>query len=458
MIMPSSAQRHDFNKVYNLVKMSELATMYPMFNISRVIRTLFATSNISIPDDETVMNMFPAYMTNLNSVLNRFSRRDIKNLFSFRFTLKRVEDISKRMREVWLNLDKVFSGKTEEAPRWQTCLSKTSSIFWKGMSKQFVARTFSEQAKSYVEEMIDNLKESFRAIIEESSWMSPPTKEAAYKKLAAMKSKIGYPDTDFTNKDIETTYERYNMLEDNYYSNRELATRLSYLDSLALLRKPVDRKEWDMAPHDVNAYYSPTNNEIVFPAAILQIPMFSQTFQDYLNYGGIGTVIGHEITHGFDIKGSQFDADGNHVNWWQKSDREVFLNKSVCIQDQCSSFWMPEVNMTLNGMHAFDESIADNGGLKESFRAYQKLESRKGELSVLPHLGLTQDQLFFLAFAQLWCEKTTRENLIYQLTTGVHPPSKFRIIGTLQNSEDFAEAYNCPSGSYMNPVEKCAVW
>ncbi|BFZ23085.1 hypothetical protein BsWGS_26124 [Bradybaena similaris] len=186
--------------------------------------------------------------------------------------------------------------------------------------------------------------------------------------------------------------------------------------------------------------------------------MFSQTFQDYINYGAIGMVIGHEITHGFDILGSQFDADGNLVNWWQKSDREIFMNKSKCIQDQCSSFRMDEVNMTLNGINMFKESIADNGGLKESFRAYKKLVCRKGENPVLPHLGLTQDQLFFLAFGQLWCEKITRESLINQLTSGTHPPGKFRIIGTLQNSEDFARAYNCPSGSYMNPVEKCGVW
>ncbi|CAG5129962.1 unnamed protein product [Candidula unifasciata] len=457
-IMVSKAERQNLNKVYNPVNMSQLMSLYPGLDIPRTIRALYGIANVTIPDDETVINMYPTYMEKLHETISNFSGRVVQNLFSFRYALGRIQDLSSRMREVRLDYDKVTRGKTEETPRWQSCLSSTSSAFWKGMSKQFVTRTFSETAKNYVEEMIDNLKTSFHQIIEEITWMAPPTKQAAYTKLAAMTFKIGYPDANFTHQEIETKYEQYQMQEDNYYSNWNLILTLSRIDSITSFRKPVDKNEWRMPPHDVNAYYSVSENEIAFLAGILQPPVFSQAFPDYINYGAIGMVIGHEITHGFDSQGSQFDSNGNLVNWWQPSDLEVFQQKAQCIRDQCSSFRMDEINMTLNGVNIHRESIADNGGLKESFGAYKKLVAKKGENPKLPVLGLTQDQLFFLAFGQFWCEKTTKESLINIVTSGTHPPGKFRIIGSLQNSEDFAKAYKCPRGSYMNPEKKCAVW
>ncbi|CAG5129963.1 unnamed protein product, partial [Candidula unifasciata] len=299
-IMVSKAEKQDFNKAYNPVTMRQLGSLYPKLDIPRATRALYSTANITIPDNETVINMHPPYMEKLHKTVSNFSGRVVQNFFSFKYALNRVQDLSHRLREVKLDYDKVMEGKTEETPRWKSCLSSTSSAFWVGMSKQFVARKFSQKAKNYIMEMIDKLKTSFRQIIEETSWMVPPTKQAAFKKLAYMTSKIGYPDTHFTDQDVDETYEHYQMREDNYYGNWNLILTLSRIESLISLRTPVDKNEWRMAPYEVNAYYSAAENQIAFPAGVVQSPFFSQAFPDYINYGAVGVVIGHEITHGFD--------------------------------------------------------------------------------------------------------------------------------------------------------------
>ncbi|CAG5129964.1 unnamed protein product, partial [Candidula unifasciata] len=240
-IMVSEAVRQDFNKAYNPVNVSYLASLYPELDIPGTIRALYGIANVTIPDDETVINMYPTYMEKLHETISNFSGRVVKNLFSFRYAVDKITDLSPRLKKVMLDFEKVMNGKTEETPRWQKCLSSTSSAFWKGMSKQFVARTFSETAKNYMMEMIGNLKTSFHQILEESAWMAPPTKQAAFKKLAAMASKIGYPDTNFTNKEIETMYQHYTMQEDNYYPNERLAEELTRIEFAASFRKPVDK-------------------------------------------------------------------------------------------------------------------------------------------------------------------------------------------------------------------------
>ncbi|CAG5114629.1 unnamed protein product, partial [Candidula unifasciata] len=260
-----------------------------------------------------------------------------------------------------------YTGNMAESPRWEVCLDSSASVFWKGMGRRYVDKTFSQAAKLYMEGMIENLKSEFQKMIEENTWMSQDTKKEAYLKLAAINKKIGYPDTDFTEDDIDKFYENYTMSEDHYYNNRVLNNKLSNLESILSLRKPVDKKEWSMAPYEVNAYYSRSVNEIAFPAGILQSPFFSQTFQDSMNYGAIGVVIGHEITHGFDDQGSQYDAKGNLRNWWQATDRENFVKRTQCIVNQNANFRVDEINMTLNGINTQGESVADNGGVKESF-------------------------------------------------------------------------------------------
>ncbi|CAG5127099.1 unnamed protein product, partial [Candidula unifasciata] len=193
-------------------------------------------------------------------------------------------------------------------------------------------------------------------------------------------------------------------------------------------------------------------------AGILQPPLFSLIFPDYFNYAAIGSIIGHEIVHAFDKSGSLLDADGNPRNWWDDDDKAEYLNKTQCFIDQYSGFYLEEVNMTINGTLTVGETLADAVGLKMSYSAYKEEEKRKGRQPTLPGLDLNQDQLFFLSLAQVWCAKEAPLFVKYVVLYDNHPPGKFRLIGPLQNSEDFAKAYNCPRGSYMNPEKKCSMW
>ncbi|KAK3803419.1 hypothetical protein RRG08_067408 [Elysia crispata] len=213
-----------------------------------------------------------------------------------------------------------------------------------------------------------------------------------------------------------------------------------------------------MAPHDTNAYYSVSDNEVVFLAGVLQPPLFSKFYPDDLNYGAIGYMIGHEITHGFDDEGRQFDQDGTFRDWWQKEDMVRYLDNCECFVQQYGNFRDHTVGMNVSGINTLSENVADNGGLEASYNAYKKLVREKGEGPRLPGLGLTDDQLFFLGYAQIHCEKATKESILLDLQYDVHSPGRLRTIGVVQNSPDFAKAYNCPVGSPMNPEKKCSVW
>ncbi|CAG5114827.1 unnamed protein product [Candidula unifasciata] len=276
--------------------------------------------------------------------------------------------------------------------------------------------------------------------------------------MASMKRYIGFPDDDFEDSDIDRFYKNYTINGKEYYNNEVNIARQARFLNLKSLRQPSSKNPWTTPPHKPNAGYDLNRNAIMFLAGMLQPPLFSETYQYYMNYGGMGVVIGHEITHGFDDEGSQYDKDGNLRNWWTKEDLQNFRDRAQCIIDQNFNTTVVEVNRTLNGNSTLGESIADRGGLKESFRAYQKKMKKCGAELPLPGINLTQDQLFFIAFGQFFCQKRTPESLIKQVETRPHLPGKYRVNTALQNSEEFAKAYNCPLGSFMNPEKKCSVW
>ncbi|BFZ23133.1 hypothetical protein BsWGS_26172 [Bradybaena similaris] len=225
------------------------------------------------------------------------------------------------------------------------------------------------------------------------------------------------------------------------------------------LRQPVDKSKWDSPPSTVNAFYSPARNQIMFPAGILQPPFFSKAFPKSLNFGGIGVVVGHEITHGFDDEGRQYDKHGNLAQWWSNSSVEQFKGKAKCIVEQYGNFTVPEANLKLNGINTQGENIADNGGLKQAFKAYRNWVSTQGkEELLLPGLDFDHNQLFFINFAQLWCTMMTEGEALRRIKTGYHSPGRLRVIGSAQNSPDFAQAFKCPVDSNMNPRKKCSIW
>jgi len=315
--------------------------------------------------------------------------------------------------------------------------------------------------------MVADIINSFEQNLKSIHWMDDKTKGKAKGKAEAILQKIGYPDNLSTANQLNAHYADLSIdTSTSYMDNIFASTKFGVQSNLDQLDKAVDKTEWDMTPPTVNAYYNPPNNEIVFPAGILQSPFYDGSSLRASNYGGIGVVIGHELTHGFDDEGSQYDKDGNLVPWWPEDVVTKFKEKTKCIADEYSAFQI-ENGDHVNGNLTLGENIADNGGLRESFHAYRTWVNRTvkdggnggKEEPNLPGLpDLTPNQLFFLSFATVWCGDTRAEEEHRRIVTDPHSPGRFRVIGTLSNSEDFAREFNCPKGGKMNPEKKCRVW
>ena len=344
----------------------------------------------------------------------------------------------------------ILSGAKENLPRWKRCVAATDGAMGEAVGEVYVQKAFPPEAKARALTMVRNLEAALKSDITTLSWMGPETRKRAIVKLDAFLNKIGYPDKwrDYSSLSID---------RGSYQANRFRVGAFNERRDWNKVGKPVDRTEWGMSPPTVNAYYNPQINEIVFPAGILQPPFFDAGADDALNYGGMGSVIGHEMTHGFDDQGAKFDPTGNLVNWWSDSDLKAFKEKAKCVIDQFSSF---EVQPGLNekGELVVGESIADLGGLVIAYAAFQK--SMEGKPRPANIDGFTPEQRFFLGYARGWATNM-RPELSRMLTVGdPHPLPKFRVNGPLSNLPQFAAAFQCKEGDKMVRPEKdrCVIW
>jgi putative endopeptidase len=317
-------------------------------------------------------------------------------------------------------------------PRKERILNTINGMLGEPMGQLFVAKYFPESAKKYISTMIENLRSAYRESIMHLSWMGDTTKQKALKKLEAFTYKVGYPDE-------WKDYSKLEIKEKGYLQNVINARRFGYKFMTDKLGKPVDKKEWGMSPQTVNAYYSSSGNEIVFPAGILQPPFFHVSFDDAINYGGIGGVIGHEFTHGFDDQGSKFDGDGNLNNWWTDADRERFGALTKRLADQYSSY-EPLPGMHINGEMTLGENIADLGGLTLAFAALKKQLAGKEPANID---GFTWQQRFYLGWANVWKQTIREDELKNRLITDVHSPGEYRVLGPLANIKEFGNAFGC---------------
>lgn len=291
--------------------------------------------------------------------------------------------------------------------------------------------------------------------------MDTPSKEKAREKAMAIKEHIGYPDhiLQESNQKLDQEYAHLNFSEEHYFENILENLKSEAHKSLKKLREPVDPDLWIIGAAVVNAFYSPNRNQIVFPAGILQPPFFSKHQHQALNFGGIGMVIGHEITHGFDDNGRNFDKDGNMLNWWSNYSADHFKEQSQCMVQQYGNFnWKLAGGQNISGISTLGENIADNGGVRQAYKAYLKWVEMEGEEPRLPGLDMDHKQLFFLNFAQVWCGAYRPEYASQSIKTDSHSPLEYRVLGSLQNFEAFSEAFQCQKGSPMNPELKCRVW
>ncbi|KJH42925.1 peptidase family M13 [Dictyocaulus viviparus] len=314
-----------------------------------------------------------------------------------------------------------------------------------------------------VEEMISLIMEAFVDLLVSEDWLTEETKEFAKQKVHTMKQKIGYPDYLNNSKSVDHEYRMFKVYDGGYYKTKFQFYEQYQRDVLERIAQPVDRERWVAGAALVNAFYSPNTNEIIFPAGILQPVFYSKDFPSSMNFGGIGVVIGHEITHGFDDRGKfgyrrLYDNLGNIRQWWDNVTIAKFEKKAECIEKQYSEYMLEQISMKINGRSTKGENIADNGGLKQAYKAYKKYQQSHPPPPRLPGVNLTHDQLFFLNYAQIWCGTMNDKEAVRKLRTSEHSPGPIRVKGPLSNSIDFATAFNCPAGSPMNPLQKCRVW
>lgn len=429
-------------KNYNKIPLASLEKLSPNLNWN----ASFGKMGIH-PDSINVSQ--PKYFAALSNLLASKPIDMWKSKIEFDYISANASDLSKAFRDASFNFNKIFSGQKVQKERWKTMVGNTDGSLRDLASELFVKKYFTAEAKKRMDELVNNLQVAFKNRIEKLDWMSDSTRKKALLKLNAIIKKIGYPDKWKNFDDVEIS-------RDNYFANNRSISKHFYKEMIAKMGKPVDKTEWGMTPYTVNAYYNPSFNEIVFPAGILQFPFFDANADDAVNYGGIGMVIGHEITHGFDDQGRQYDAEGNLKEWWTPADAAKFNAKSGEVVKQYNSYAILDT-IHLNGKLTLGENLADLGGIAIAYDAFKMTPQGKGNEKID---GLTPDQRFFLGFAQVWRLTIRPETERVRVTTDPHSPAKFRINGPLSNFEPFYAAFNIKEGDkmYKKPEERAKVW
>ncbi|CAF1200289.1 unnamed protein product [Rotaria sordida] len=397
---------------------------------------------------------------------NKTIRTTISNLShtlkTSRFIMSQSEYMPKSIRNIKEQFDLIFQDTSTEELRTIKCAVYVNKNMGFVVSKLYIKNYFDENAHNQSLKILENIQNTFMDLINQSYWMDDKSKMKAIEKAKTIDKKIAYPDylVSDNNTKLENDYSAY-VFNSSYIHNSFKIHQIKAIENFQFLRKPVLRKLWpSISPTTINAYYDPSQNQIIFPAGILQMPFFHKDAPKYLNYGGIGTIIGHEITHGFDDTGRQFDKDGNRISWWTNETIEKFNNRKQCFIEQYSNFSVPEINMNSNGNQTQDEDIADNGGLKAAFYAYQKWA--KNNVNVDKKLpGLTQystEQMFFIHFAHIWCTRISISRAFNRILTDVHSLEHFRIIGSTSNFDEFDRVFGCKLGQRNSRMKKCVVW
>ncbi|MBL4683957.1 MAG: M13 family metallopeptidase [Nannocystaceae bacterium] len=345
--------------------------------------------------------------------------------------------------------DKRLRGQSEPTPRWQRCVEVTDHALGETLAQGFVAQHFAGDSKEIALSMIHAIEEAFAAGLPGLSWMNDATRTRALEKMHAVVNKIGFPDR----------WRDYSAMQlgGQHLENIRAARRFEFDRGFAEIGQPVDKQEWHMTPPTVNAYYNPSNNEMVFPAGILQRPFFDADYPMAMNFGGIGMVMGHELTHGFDDQGRKYDGAGRLTEWWDASSVAKFEERAQCVSELYDTYEVqPGVN--LNGKLTLGENIADFGGIKDAFRAWRAYAEANAEAASPAVDALNNDQLFFVAFGQIWCSKATPEAERVLALTDPHSHARYRVNGPLSNLPEFWETFSCEPGEPMRPVNTCEVW
>jgi putative endopeptidase len=436
-------QRRNIEANYHPMLKTQLSEMTPDFDWSRYFR------GIGMSEIGKVNVGQPDFFKGADKLLTSVSIDDWKTYLRWHLVNASSNTLSSKFVQERFNFnDKYLTGTTEMLPRWRRCAASTDRALGEALGQLYVAKTFTPQAKARAQKMVQNLISALRDDLTTLSWMSDETRKRAIAKLDAFVRKIGFPDK-------WRDYEALQISRGAYYNNAVSAGEFEVKRNLGKIGKPVDRTEWGMSPPTVNAYYNPLINEIVFPAGILQPPFYDPKADDAFNYGGIGAVIGHEMTHGFDDQGAKFDANGNLVMWWTPDDFKKFNDRTNCVVKQFDSYEV-EPGLHQKGQLVVGESVADLGGLTVALAAYQK--SLQGKPRPKDINGFTAEQRFFLGWAQVWASNIRPEAARLRNATDSHPLARFRVNGPLSNMPSFAQAFQCKAGDPMVRAERCQIW
>ena len=435
----------DVHLNYNKMSLKDFVRKYDFLNWDIFFKEIGLKSSTELNAGQV------SFFKGLTKLVKKTSLEDLKAYLSF----KLLNSASNYLSDDFVNANFEFFGKTvqgreELQPLWKRSLAVVNRSLAEAFGQMYVEKYFPASSKEKMLEMVANLQTALGERIDALEWMSDETKAKAQEKLGTFIVKVGYPDTwkDYTSLEIK---------DDSYWANICRANIFSHYEMMKDEGKPVDRTQWGMSPQTVNAYYNPTTNEICFPAAILQPPFFNPDADDAVNYGGIGVVIGHEMTHGFDDQGRNYDKDGNISAWWTKEDEEKFNAKAQVLVDQYDKIIVLD-DLHADGRYTLGENIADQGGLLISYQAY--MNTLKGKERPADIDGFTHEQRFYLGYANLWAQNVRPQEIIRRTKTDVHSLGKWRVNGALRNIDGFYEAFGIKEGDamYMAPEERINIW
>ena len=424
--------------------LTEWEALTPDFDFAAYLKDrrapTFEKLNVAVPD----------FFKALDAIIQKISLEDLKSYLTWHYVSTYSTDLSKPFVDEDFDFySRYLTGAKELQPRWKRCTQAADRNLGDALGQKYVAIAFAGQSKEKTQELVNIIEKKMAADIDALPWMGAATKQQALLKLKGVTNKIGYPEKwkSYASVDISNT---------NYAADVRNTRAYAIQRNLAKIGQPVDRQEFNMTPPTVNAYYSPLENNINFPAGILQPPFYHSTADMAVNFGGIGAVIGHELTHGFDDQGRQYDADGNLRDWWTKQDDEEFRKRADCIVNEYSKF-SPVEGANVDGRLTLGENGADNAGIRLAYMALLGgLDN--GSISNAKLDGYTPQQRFFLGFAQIWCENERPEALRNSVRTDPHSPDQFRVIGVMQNIPEFGTAFGCSAGQPMVSANGCRVW
>jgi endothelin-converting enzyme/putative endopeptidase len=434
------AELRDPDKIYHKIDRSGLSKLNPKLHWEGWLAGMGAADavdiNLEVPD----------VYTKLEGILVKTDIKTVRAYLKWQLVHSLANHLAKPIFDAnFAFMGQKVVGQKEPEPRWKRCVATTDGLLGELSGQYFVKDHFPGDSKTVALTMIEQIEGAFGNGLGGLAWMDDPTRERALGKMKKIINKIGYPDKwrDYTALQVSRDTYTANVLAGRAFEAARVAAKIG---------KPVDRTEWYMSPPTVNAYYDPSVNEIVFPAGILQAPFFDHTFPAAMNYGAMGMVMGHELTHGFDDQGRKFDGDGRLSEWWAPEVSARFDERTACVSKQYSGYQVAE-GLNVNGALTLGENIADIGGLREAYRAYKAQNAPPANVP-----GLTDDQLFFVAAAQSWCTVESPEYEKMLVLSNPHSPSKFRVTGPMSDSKEFAEAFGCAEGSTMHPKDACEVW